>query len=778
MHSSSLNQFGSYVRTKWASPRRIRFWLLVLVIVYTLLGFFGLPWIIQSVAQSTAKEDFARELRIESVQTNPYTLTLRINGVELDDIDNQQLLSWDHLFVDLAWSSITNQAWTIETIQLKQPVIQEERFASGETRLSRLATANSNDQTSAEEAPAQLPALQLNQLQVEGGVVRFADNLQSADGEAPTPVSLALQDIGLSVEHFSLQEGTSFALTMNAQVAGGGMLKFDSTVQLLPTFTMDANANITDLALKQAEPYLQQFMNVQLDSGTLTVSGQLHTNAEQPLAFDGSAGVDSLSIRKDSNSETLIGWQRLHTEQIKLNLAEQQLTTAPINVAALTGRIVIFEDKSTNFGQLVVRSPENTETAPSEPTNPFAITIDGIKLSDATIQFADNSLPLPFATRIHTLSGEISTLSSSSAEPARVNLEGEVAEFGLAQVEGAMHAWHPMRQTNIHVIFRNLQIPEYSPYTVEFAGRKIEGGTMDLDLNYTVNQNQLDGKNKLLLHDLKLGEKMASSNAMDLPLNLAIALLQDSNGVIDLTLPVSGNVDNPQFDFGEIIQQAVGNAITSVVTAPFSFLASLIGADSEELGKVQFAAGRSELLPPQRQRIAKLRKALHERPNLILELAGPFNPDFDGPSLQREKASKALQQRLTEENRESSNASLTAESNQDLVEAMFIKHYSETSLTALKDYFTEQSTESTDEPSFDALAYRNQLAKQVVAAQSVAQAELHAIAKARAEAVQHALVNAEDETSIAADRVRILEPKQVDSVNGERVAMEIGVNAE
>jgi hypothetical protein len=117
-----------------------------------------------------------------------------------------------------------------------------------------------------------------------------------------------------------------------------------------------------------------------------------------------------------------------------------------------------------------------------------------------------------------------------------VKLEGQVAEFGSAYVEGAVHAWHPTRQTNVNLRFRNLQVPKYSPYTVDFAGRKIAGGTMDLDLDYTVKDKQLDGKNKLVLQDLKLGKKMASSDAMDLPLDLAIALLQDSDGVIALSL--------------------------------------------------------------------------------------------------------------------------------------------------------------------------------------------------------------------------------------------------
>ena len=301
---------------------------------------------------------------------------------------------------------------------------------------------------------------------------------------------------------------------------------------------------------------------------------------------------------------------------------------------------------------------------------------------------------------------------------------------------------------------------------------------MDLDLDYSITDNQLDGENNLLLHDLKLGEKMASSEAMDLPLDLAIALLQDSDGVIDLTLPVTGDVGNPQFDFGKVIKQAVGKAITSVVTAPFSFLASLVGADSEELGQVEFSAGRTDLSPPQRERINKLREALNQRPQLVLELAGPFNKSFDSPPLKRAKAEEALQQKLAEQAREISNASLTSEANQDIVEAMFTSHYPEAELATVKAHFTDQQSESTDEPAFDALAYRNHLAEKVIEAQPITDSELKSLANARAETVREALVNADADTAIAADRVRILEPKKADSPEGERVAMEVSVSAE
>ncbi|MDV6317192.1 DUF748 domain-containing protein [Idiomarina sp. HP20-50] len=772
MQSSSFSRFCNYLKEKWASPRRIRFWLLALVVLYTLLGFFAVPWAIQYVAVNTAKEDFNRELSIKSVHANPYTLTLEINGLELNDIDKRKLLGWDKLFIDLAWSSIIEGAWVLETIRLDHPVLQEERFASGETRLSRLPEQPAEEPK--DDKPATLPALKINSFNLNDGVLRFADNLKAAtakDGTEPQQVSLALQNIDLSVKDFALQKNTNFPVRLNGQLAAGGRLNFDGTMQLLPNTALEGNASINELALKQATPYLQQFAKVQLNSGTLSVKGQINTSKQQPFAYKGSADINTLDIRKTANNETLIGWQSLQAKQLDLNIKDTHVKTGPIKIKGLSGRIIIYEDQTTNFGQLLTQRQEENSTNKNKETSPFTVTIEGVELADGAVHFSDNSLPLPFATKIHALHGEVSTLSSKSDQPANVTLEGEVAQYGLAQVNGAIHAWHPTRQTNVHLRFRNLQVPEYSPYTVDFAGRKIADGTMDLDLDYIIDNKKLDGKNNLVLHDLKLGEKVESSNAMDLPLDLAIALLQDSDGVIDLTLPVSGDVGNPKFDFGEVIQQALGNAITSVVTAPFSFLANLVGADSKELGRIEFLAGRADLLPPQRQRIAKLREALNKRPALALELAGPFSRQFDGPALRQEKAINVLQQRLTKAAEDADTPSLTAESNQELVEAMFTKNYPETDLEAVKASFTE-------EEQFDALAYRNYLAEKVIAAQPVTEADLRALGNARAQAVNKALVNSDAENPIAADRVRVLKPKDVDSVDGERIAMEIGISAD
>ncbi|RUO25566.1 hypothetical protein CWE09_02195 [Aliidiomarina minuta] len=783
MHSVSPGQFGAYLRTKWASPRRIRFWLLILLILYTLLGFFAVPWAVEYMAVNTVEEDFERKLQIEKVRANPYTLTLRVDGLVLKDIDDQELISWERLSVDLAWSSIINRAWTFNAIRIDTPIIEEERFASGQTRFTRLADARPDRAEPEPEDEPSPPALRINNLRVESGVLRFTDNLNNEtddDTDTPEQISLALQNIGLTVEDFTLHEDTSAQVRLEGQLAEGGMLAFDGTLQILPTPALEGTANIDELAMVQAAPYLQYFVGLQLDSGILSLSGQMHTGAQQPFAFQGSAGINELSISQGPDDETLIGWHSLSTEQIELSLTERELESGTIVVDGLSGQVVINEDQTTNFGDLGDTPPaeEDTENEESEKPDPFSITIEGIELTDGALQFSDDSLPLPFSTHIQMLSGEVSTLSSTSDEPARLNLEGQVEDYGLALAEGSFHVWEPTRETNITLTFRNLEIPEYSPYTVDFAGRAIAGGTMDLDLEYTIDDEQLEGENQLVLRDLELGEEIDSDDTMDLPLNLAIALLEDSDGVIDITLPVTGDVDDPEFDFNAIIREALGQAITSVIEAPFRFLADLIGSESEDLGQVEFSEGRSDLGPPQQERVAELREALNQRSALILELAGPFSREFDGQALKQEKAIEGLRQHLEEVGRDAEDPSLTSESNQDRVEAMFTSHYPDSDLEAVRERFTEEQNESSDEPEFDALAYRTYLAEQVVAAQSVSDNELIALANARAAAIRDALVNANEDTGIADDRVRIMEPEEIDSVDDERIVMEIGVTTD
>ena len=264
------------------------------------------------------------------------------------------------------------------------------------------------------------------------------------------------------------------------------------------------------------------------------------------------------------------------------------------------------------------------------------------------MSFADLSLVLPFATRMHGLNGVVVGLGSDPGAHATVKLDGRVDEFGLVKIDGALSAFRPKVFTDLTMTFRNVPMSTLTPYSATFAGRRIVAGTMDLDLQYKIDRNALVGENKVVLTKLQLGERVESAGAMRLPLDLAIAILSDSEGRIDIALPVRGNVDSPEFSYGRLIWQALLTVITKIVTSPFRALAGLFGgeADAERLQTIVFEPGSDVVKPPEREKLQRVADVLGKRSRLKLTVHGGYEAKADGEALRSLRVRHELAQRL------------------------------------------------------------------------------------------------------------------------------------
>jgi outer membrane protein OmpA-like peptidoglycan-associated protein len=168
---------------------------------------------------------------------------------------------------------------------------------------------------------------------------------------------------------------------------------------------------------------------------------------------------------------------------------------------------------------------------------------------------------------------------------------------------------------------------------MKFAGYKIADGKISLDLQYKVRNSQLEGANQIVIDKLTLGERVDSPDAFKLPLELAIAILKDSDGRIDLGLPVSGSMDDPQFSYGALIWKAFTTLLTKIVTAPFRALGSMFGISGEKLESINFDPGSDRLLPPEREKLKQVAQALSKRPQLKLSVPGQYSEAADGAAL-------------------------------------------------------------------------------------------------------------------------------------------------
>ena len=283
-------------------------------------------------------------------------------------------------------------------------------------------------------------------------------------------------------------------------------------------------------------------------------------------------------------------------------------------------------------------------TATSDNSEPFGIRIGGISINNGSANFADFSLTPNFATGIEQLNGNIGTLDNQSNKAAAVDLNGKVDRYAPVTIKGSLTPFDPLNSLDIATSFKNVELTTLTPYSGKFAGYRIRKGRLNLDLHYQIDQGQLKADNRLLLEDLQLGERVDSPDAVDLPVRLAVALLKDTKGNIDIELPVAGDLNSPEFSVMPIVWQTLRNLVLRATQAPFKFIAGLAGAGDADLSQLGFAAGSAELDPQARQALATLSSALQERPQLILEVEGNSAANADGPALAGQRLEYEMRQ--------------------------------------------------------------------------------------------------------------------------------------
>jgi hypothetical protein len=312
-----------------------------------------------------------------------------------------------------------------------------------------------------------------------------------------------------------------------------------------------------------------------------------------------------------------------------------------------------------------------------------------------------------------------------------------------------------------------------TPYSARFAGYRIASGKLDADLAYVIQQRQLKGDNKIIVDQLTLGEKVESPDAVNLPLELGIALLKDADGKIDLGLPVSGSLDDPQFSIGGIIWKAVVTVVKKIVTAPFRALGALLGVGAEELEGISFDPGSAVLLPPEKAKLERVATALDKRPQLKIGIR-PVYATQDADAIRSYRVRRELAKRVGFKLKEGEDPGLldvNEPKNQDAIRTLFAERFGSDELAKARDAAEKAQTADGKPLSAEAKEQmRAQLAETLLArleaGEQVSDQELQALAQRRAEGVQAEFAA---QGKLPADRIRIEAVEKVDAADKKMV---------
>jgi hypothetical protein len=465
-----------------------------------------------------------------------------------------------------------------------------------------------------------------------------------ADALVRPAANFSLSPLNLKLDGFSTAPDAKLTFALDARGEQAGELKASGT-STMKGDSYQAHVEVHELNLAALQPYLSTYTQITLNSAWLTTAMDLQGGPGGALAAQGDVTVSKLAAIDNTLKQDLLKWERVTASGIDYRSTPASLKIARIDARAPYARLVIAPDQTLNITQLftpasgaapppvqTVRDSAGERRAPGGNPGAMRIAIGQVKVQSGSANFADYWIKPNYAVSLQELGGSIAGLSSDPKSRAQVDLQGRVDRYAPARISGTMNLLSAALYTDMHVKFDGVEMTSVTPYSGHFAGYEIEKGKLSIDVTYLVENRQLTATQKFVIDQLQLGERVESPDAVKLPLKLAVALLKDRNGVIDIDLPLSGSLDDPQFRVGPLIWKAFVGLLGKIATSPFTLLAKL-GGRQDEINQLDFEPGSATLDAAGQERMAALAKALTERPSLELEVPTAYAPEADGQAL-------------------------------------------------------------------------------------------------------------------------------------------------
>ena len=549
--------------------------------------------------------------------------------------------------------NLARQSVSVRQVESEGGAIQLERDSSGRISLTRLA---GNALPEEKRSPAEVQAPPSPASPWLAGVERLGISNWSVTvtDRVPTePVRLNLARIALDVTGFSTRPDNRFGLTFGMGINESGTLSVKGKAGINP-LVADLAVKTDGIDIRPAQSYIEDQVKILITSGRFENQGQVTLGqtpaGETAVTYSGNAAIVSFATVDRDQTRDLLKWNSLFLSAMDIGTAPLKIGIGEVALTDFFARIIVNEDGSLNLTRVLAKKGEPEAAPVPEPAKeppPAAtatdqaaagpeIRIDTVTLQGGRVRFSDRQIQPHFETEFMDLGGNVSGLSSENLARADVLLRGRLDNHAPLEITGKINPLTQDRFTDIKIAFSDIEMSPFTPYSGKYLGHVLDKGKLSLDLSYRLSKGQLEAENRVRFDQLTLGESVDSPDATSLPIGLALSLLEDRDGVIDLDLPIRGNLDDPEFSIGGIVLKMLVNLVKKIITAPFAALGSLFGG-GEEMSQVAFAVGTSDLGEQQTGHLDKLADALYQRPGLKLDIQGEVSPEEDRDGLRRRR---------------------------------------------------------------------------------------------------------------------------------------------
>ncbi|WP_314041703.1 DUF748 domain-containing protein [Campylobacter showae] len=550
---------------------------------------------------------------------------------------------------------------------------------------------------------------------------------------------------GLNVNLQNISENLASPVSAKIDMKSSQKLNLALNGKITPEpLNIEADVKLNDANLPRYFVYAKNYLDASLKSGEL--NAELNVKYASDVSVSGKANIANIELT-DGSGDKVFAFKNLKLS--KISFAKNFLNLERVTLSAPFLKAHLNKERELNLSSLVKKSesekaqkadakqaaPKNEKPVeaakPQKKEGEFDFAIKNILVENGDIDFSDASLFMPFATKITKLEGVLMDIDST--RPTMGTFEGVVGKSGFSKIGLKLLPYDPKKSTEVKFSFKDIDLVDVTPYSGQFLGYKIEKGKLNLTLNYDVKDSKLNGSNVVNLDTLTLGEKVESKDAVNLPLSLAISILSDQNNQINIDLPVTGDLNDPDFKYGGIVWEAVKKLFADITLAPFRFLGNMLGLSSQDLNTIDFMPANAELIVSEQAKIADFIKLTTAKPKMKLSIT-PAYSDVDVTALKNAKLNEKISQTMNQTG---------------------------------KDYAGALASLAPKEKSTDEKALREAALKGI----EVKKEQLLELANARAQAIKAALAQA----GLAEDRMTVKKPEKTDVKQGEYSSVMMGV---
>ncbi|WP_087910172.1 DUF748 domain-containing protein [Polynucleobacter hirudinilacicola] len=677
-------------------PRLIKWLTRVIILVLSCIMMFWagahlfVPGFIKKSA-SELGERIGYVVAYQDLSISPLRLKVELDGLHLAKEGDSKLLEFKKLVITLKWTKLVLGEIGFSEILLQEPKLVVEKklpkgTQSGVWNWQELIAAIDKVVPPADPSKPQKPIkISIDELKVSSASLRLLDD-SSGFKEELKPFTMKLLDVANYDQHgvvsgvrgqydFNLGAlqvlipGINKSVTYQHVAITGGLdnsrsgnlgvqlnVKLDDGAVLshwdfnTEAKSVDGKLEIQNLATAPIIPLLPANKELIGKSGAINAELSVKLGGDVD-SVTGDIHLADLAIIEMGQKTPLIVWKMADIRQFEYQMLKSKQGAG--NVLAINELIVdspilqfeINEEGFSNFRRLFAKpaTDSSAETASASPTDNsavFNLDIRSMNLKNGEVFFSDLAMRPHFKVDVKRFNATLLGVSNTPGRFATVAMDGVVAGSGSMRARGQASFDDPRRNHDIQMGFKNLPLSALNPAAISFAGYQIASGRLNLNLNYKAKDGNLSGSNQIIIKKVELGEEVPDFKGKKLPLSLAIALLEDSDDTIDVTVRIAGNVDSPEFSASGLVWQAISTVLTNIATAPFRALGALMGLGANE--GVNAVPGEAVFLVDDQDRLEKFGEYLVKRPNSSIEIIGTYDPVQDKKELARAKADTAI----------------------------------------------------------------------------------------------------------------------------------------